>query len=352
MSGAATATTFTTQRVPIEARRLAHDDLVELALEILGGDAAVRLVDLQHAAHGVVALRLRRTQLTLNLEVRENQTDETDEADQQRQGAQAEDDVADDATVLESLTPVRRLDEDAENRAARRVDGESNEARLRRLEVLDRREVAIRGLPRQLGELAAVGQKAQVGPVGDHVERADADDVLLRAGAITSGDGGLVADDLRRLGHLLLQRVPKVLELGDRRQRVARGQGFDPLRPVGDLRADDRTLQLGCRVTCDLTNDAEQLAHGAQARAKGLVELRQPQFVGLELLFEVGAPGLGGGELPLGLLEQGGLLVLSRLELRLALLDFGSLEAVALLDPLQKVIEGFRRLRDGRSRRQ
>src|SRR5690606_21264277 len=334
------------QDAPLQPRRLLEDRLAELQLERLRIRVRVLLIDLQHAAERVVVADRLALQLRLHLAAGDAERDQPLDCDQDTDDAERDDHVTDDLSLLDVLHQVRRLDQQRQQLPARDVDAETNEVAIRCGPDQRRgraHEAALRRLTLQLGDGVAVGQP-QIAAVGNHVEPADTNDVLVDLPAVRRDDP-VIRDplDLAELRRFPGELIPPLLDLPDRRQAAARAGLLDEIGqepfPVRKLDGGQRPLEQRAGVAGHLLQDAEQLAQITQALLKLRLDVPNQQLVLLERCLELLAARLFGSLAPLGLLQQLLLLLLTPTELLDALLLLAIVPRLPSGDVLQQLLQ-------------
>src|SRR5690606_34151807 len=277
------------QDAPLQPRHLLQDRLAELQLERLRIGVRVVLIHPEHAAERIVVPNRVALQLRLHLAAGDAEHDEPLDRDQDADDAEGDDHVADDLALLDVLQLVGRLDQQRQELTARDVHAEAKQVAVRRGADQRRRRVhepTLGRLTLQLRDGAVLGHP-QIAAVGDEIEGADADDVLVDFPPVR-GDDALVLEplDLAELRRLTRELVPEPLDLADRRQTAARAGLLDELRQklvaVGKLDARERALEQRARVAGNLLQHAEQLAQRPQTLVELRLDVPDQQLVVLE----------------------------------------------------------------------
>src|SRR5690606_13748733 len=282
-------------------------------------------------------------QLRFDLASGDTERDQPFARDQDADDAERDDHVTDDLTLLDVLTKRRRLDQERQELTARDVDAEAHHRAVRgsvheiggRLD-----EPSLRRLTLQLRDRAVL-RHPQIAAVGDDIERADADDVLVDLAAVRGDDAEIrQLLDLAELARLARELEPQPLDLLDRRQAAARAGLRRELRQklvaVGKLDVRQRVREERARVAGNLLQHAEELAQRTETLVELSLHLDDQELVLLEASLELFAAPLLRRLTLARLLEQLILLRLRAPELLEALL---MLAIVARLPPADQIEE-------------
>jgi len=175
----------------LQRGRLLQDGFAQLELQCFGIHLFVGMVDLQHTPERVIFVRRLVLELRLHLSTGDQQAQHSLERQQHTEDTQCNNDVADDATLVDPLPEIRGFHEQSEDLSGGGIKAETHDAvagcggqQARRAA----REPALLGLTLKFGDGVGFGIVREVAAVRHQVESSDADHIFGADLAVRGND--------------------------------------------------------------------------------------------------------------------------------------------------------------------